>query len=123
MVDLSGKVAPPTGRVAGTRPSKSGNGQATMTVTVPQDSNNIRFKAMRVLPVVSDIVNRGSLEVTRKNEGVLPPQLVPVEGRLCQFVEGWKRIRNDPYVLSIVAKGYRFRFTNPPLLPQTPWEI
>ena len=28
---------------------------------------------------------------------------------------------NDPYVLSIVAKGYRLRFTSPPL--QTPWDI
>ena len=30
---------------------------------------------------------------------------------------------NNPYVLSIVAKGYRLRFTSPPLLRQTPWEI
>ena len=30
---------------------------------------------------------------------------------------------NDPYVLSIVAKGYKLRFTSPPLLRQTPWEI
>ena len=30
---------------------------------------------------------------------------------------------NDPYVLSIVAKGYRLRFMSPPLLRQTPWEI
>ena len=57
------------------------------------------------------------------NEGVLPPQVSPVGGRLSNFVEGWKRITNDPYVLSIVAKGYRLRFTSPPLLRQTPWEI
>ena len=57
------------------------------------------------------------------NEGVLPPQVSPVGGRLSNFVEGWKRIMNDPYVLSIVAKGYRLRFTSPPLLRQTPWEI
>ena len=38
-------------------------------------------------------------------------------------MEGWKRITNDPYVLSIIAKGYRLRFTSPPLLRQTPWEI
>ena len=38
-------------------------------------------------------------------------------------MEGWKRITNDPYVLSIVAKGYRLRFTSPPLLRQIPWEI
>ena len=29
----------------------------------------------------------------------------------------------DPYVLSIVSKGYRLRFTSLPLLRQTPWEI
>ena len=57
------------------------------------------------------------------NEIVLPPQVTPVGGRLSNFVEGWKRITNDPYVLSIVVKGYRFRFTSPPLLRQTPWEI
>ena len=38
-------------------------------------------------------------------------------------MEGWKCITNDPYVLSIIAKGYRLRFTSPPLLRQTPWEI
>ena len=32
-------------------------------------------------------------------------------------------IMNDPYVLSIVVKRYRLRFTSPPLLRQTPWEI
>ena len=47
----------------------------------------------------------------------------PVGGRLSNFVEGWKRITNDPYVLSIVAKGYRLCFTSPPLLRQIPWEI
>ena len=47
----------------------------------------------------------------------------PVGGRLSNFVEGWKRITYDPYVLSIVAKGYRLRFTSPPLLRQIPWEI
>ena len=57
------------------------------------------------------------------NEDVLPPQVTPVGGRLSNFVEGWKRNTNDPYVLSIVAKGYRLRFTSPPLLRQTPWEI
>ena len=41
---------------------------------------------------------------------MLPPQVSPVGGRLSNFVEGWKRITNDPYVLSIVAKGYRLRF-------------
>ena len=57
------------------------------------------------------------------NEGVLPPQMTPVGGRLSNFVEGWKHITNNPYILSIIAKGYRLRFTSPPLLRQTPWEI
>ena len=52
-----------------------------------------------------------------------PPQSVPVGGRLCQFVEGSKCITNDPYVSSIVAKGFRLRFTSPPLLLKIPWEI
>ena len=54
---------------------------------------------------------------------MLPPQVSPVGGRLSNFVEGWKCITNDPYVLSIVTKGYRLRFTSPPLLRQIPWEI
>ena len=54
-----------------TRPSRSGNGQSTMTVTVNKTRTDVRFRAMRVLPIVKDTVNRGSLAVTRKNEGVL----------------------------------------------------
>ena len=79
------------------------------------------FRPMRVTSIVRNI-NRGNVKVTRRNEGVLPPQSVPVGGRLCQLLEGWKHITNDPFVLSIVAKGYRLRFTSPPLLLQTPWE-
>ena len=30
---------------------------------------------------------------------------------------------NDPYVLSIVAKGYRLCLTSPPLLLESRWEI
>ena len=54
---------------------------------------------MRVLPIVNVNVNRESIRVTRRNGSMLPPQSVPVGGRLCQFVEGWKRITNDPCVL------------------------
>ena len=69
------------------------------------------------------IIFKGIKTKVINNEGVLPPQVSPVGGRLSNFVEGWKRITNDPYVLSIVAKGYRLRFTSPPLLRQIPWEI
>ena len=75
-------------------------------------------------------ISSGSASLTEEiktrvtnNEGVLPPLVSLVGGRLSNFVEGWKRITNDPYVLSIVAKGYRLRFTSPPLLRQAPWEI
>ena len=54
---------------------------------------------------------------------VLPSQAAPVGGRLSEFVKGWKRITNDPYVLSIVTKGYRLRLTRIPLLRESPWEI
>ena len=45
-----------------------------------------------------------------QNEGMLLPQPVPFGGGggLCQSVEGWKHITNDPYVLSIVARGADF---------------
>ena len=70
-----------------------------------------------------DAIFKGTRTKVINNEGVLPPQITPVGGRLSNFVEGWKRITNDPYVLSIVAKGYRLRFTSPPLLRQIIWEI
>ena len=58
-------------------------------------------------------VQPGGLKVTRnsQNEGMPHPQSVPVRGRLCQFVKGWKLITKDPYMLSIVAKEYRLLFT------------
>ena len=77
---------------------------------------------LKVLEKPSIIFEEIKTRVTN-NEGVLPPQVSPVGGRLSNFVEGWKCITNDPYVLSIVAKGYRLRFTSSPLLRQTPWEI
>ena len=50
-----------------------------MTVAVPQEPNKhqVQTHDMRVLPVVN--VNRGSIRVTRRNEGVLPPQSIPVK--------------------------------------------
>ena len=58
-------------------------------------------------------VQPGGLKVTRnsQNEGMPPPTISASRERLCQFVEGRKRITNDPYVLSIIAKGYRLLFT------------
>ena len=66
-------------------------------------------------------VEPGSLRVIRNshNEDVLPPQSMPVGGRLSQFVEGWKPITNDPYMLNIIAKEYRLCFMSPPLLLKT----
>ena len=50
-----------------------------MTVAVPQEPNKhqVQTHNMKVLPVVK--VNRGSIRVTRKNEGVLPPQSISVK--------------------------------------------
>ena len=69
-----------------------------------------------------NVIFEGKVKV-KSNEDVLPPQPAPVGRRLSEFVEGWKRITNDPSVLSIVTKGYRLRFKSPPLLRKTPWEI
>ena len=81
-----------------------------------------RMIPLKVLEKPSVIFEEIKTRVTN-NEGVLPPHVSLVGGRLSNFVEGWKRITNDPYVLSIVAKGYRLRFTSLPLLRQAPWEI
>ena len=50
-----------------------------MTVAVPQEpsKHQVQTHDMRVLSVVN--VNRGSIRVTRRNEGVLPPQSIPVK--------------------------------------------
>ena len=65
----------------------------------------------------------GAEEIGNRVRACPPPQPVPVRGRLCQFVEGWKHIMSDPCVLSIIARGYKLRFMSPPLLLKTPWEI
>ena len=109
-----------------TKSGQSKEGQTTMTVSVPSDSNKRKVESRDSTPQAPRKNKRnfrGDKNQGKNNEGVLPPQLTPVGGRLSKFVEGWKRITNDPYVLSIVAKEYRLRFTSPPLLSQTPWEI
>ena len=57
----------------------------------------------------TSVIFEGEVRETKNNEDVLPPQPTPVRGKLSEYVEGWKRIMNDPYVnvLSIVTKGYR----------------
>ena len=96
-----------------------------MTVTIPQDSNKRKVKSNEGTPMLNVHIEPGRLRITRnsQNEGLLFPQSVPVRGRLCQFVEGWKHISNYPCMLIITAKGYRLRFTSPPLLLKTPGEI
>ena len=93
-----------------------------MTVSVSSDSKKRKVESLRPLGKPNVIFEGTRIRVIN-NEGVLPPQMTPVGGRLSNFVEGWERITNDPYVLSIVAKEYWLRFTSPPLLSQTPWEI
>ena len=109
-----------------TRPGKSKDSQKALTVSVSTDSKKHNLSHRRT-PLKAlekpSVIFEGIKTKVINNEGVLPPQVSPVGGRLSNFMEGWKRITNDPYVLSIVAKGYRLRFTSPPLLRQTPWEI
>ena len=45
------------------------------------------------------------------------PQSVPVGRQLCQFVEGWKHITNDPYVLKYRSQGYRLLLRSTPSTP------
>ena len=80
------------------------------------------IKPPRPLGEIS-VIFEGEVREIRSNEDVLPPQRMPVGGRLCEFVEGWKHITSDHYVLSIVTKGYRLLFTSPALLGETLWEI
>ena len=108
------------------RPGQSKDGQKALTVSVSTDSKKRKTELQDDAPQGPRKAKRnfrGDKTRVINNEGVLPPQVSPVGGRLSNFVEGWKRIMNDPYVLSIVAKGYRLRFTSPPLLRKTPWEI
>ena len=51
----------------------------TQLSTIPQELNKhqVQTHDMRVLPVVN--VNRGSIRVTRRNEGVVPPQSIQVK--------------------------------------------
>ena len=85
-----------------TKPGHSKEGQKTLTVSVSSDSKKRKVES--------------------QDDAPQPPRkpMTPVGGRLSSFVEGWKRVTNDPCVLSIVAKGYRLRFMSPPLLRQTP---
>ena len=104
-----------------TRPGQSKDGQKALTVSVSTDSKKCKTESQDDAPQGPRKAKRnfrGEKTRVTNNEGVLPPQvgLSPVGGRLSNFVEGWKRITNHPYVLSIVAKGYRLRFMSPPLL-------
>ena len=101
-----GRPAPPA---TITRPGKSKDSQKALTVSVSTDSKKRKSESQEDAPQGPRKAKRNFRGIKRKtinNEGVLPPQVSPVGGRL-----------------SIVAKWYRLRFTSPPLLRQTPWEI
>ena len=98
-----------------TRPGQSKDSQKNLTVSVSSDSKKRKVESQDDAPQPP--------QKARRNFRGDKKQITPVGGRLSNFVKGWKRITNDPYVLSIVAKGYRLRFTSPPLLRQIPWEI
>ena len=66
-------------------------------------------------PLTPNVTTEGetSARILRShwNEG-MPPQPVTVGGGLSRFVEGWKHMTNDPYILTIVSQGYRLHFTS-----------
>ena len=98
-----------------TRPGQAKEGQPSMTASTPQDSNKRKVEpgTTPLKPLErTDVTYEGKVKV-KSNDGVLPSQPAPVGGRLSEFVEGWKRITNDPYVLSIVAKWYRLLRVHP----------
>ena len=78
-----------------------------MTDTEPQDSNNRKVKSNESTPMPNVHVEPGRLRITRnsQNEGVLPPQSVPVRGRLCQFVEGWKAYKERSLHVKYRSQG------------------
>ena len=91
-----------------TEPSKESN---LLTVMIPQDSTGHQ-------------VETSSLKGSKKKleRGSVPSKTLPVGVRLSNSVEGWKRLTNDPYILSIVSQGYRLHSTSSPILRSTPWE-
>ena len=108
-----------------TKPSKSGGGQATMTVAVPQDSNKRKVQRNEATSCAK-LQGRAWRSQGKKKQsewGSAPHTISAIRGTTMPVLEGWKHITNDPYVLSIVSKGYRLRFTSPPLLRKAPWEI
>ena len=54
-----------------TKPSKSGNGQAIMTVTVPQDSNQRKVQSNEGAPLAKS--QKKKVIRNRQNEGIPPP--------------------------------------------------
>ena len=85
---------------------------------------NVRFRVMRRHLTPNVPVEPEVAEVTgNRNEGMLPPTTSASRGMTMPVCGGVDTIKNDPYVLSIVTKGYTFLFTSPPLLLKTPWEI
>ena len=70
----------------------------TVRPTVPQDSNKWKIQSHEEAPRSKRVSRGGRGRGNRKQSewGWDPPQSVPVGGQLCQFVEEWKRITNDP---------------------------
>ena len=85
-----------------TKPGQSKEGQKSLTVSVSSDSKKRKVESRDDAP-----------QTSRKSKRNF-------QGDKNQGNKQWKHITNDPYVLSIIAKGYRLCFMSPPLLCQTP---
>ncbi|VDI57640.1 Hypothetical predicted protein [Mytilus galloprovincialis] len=55
-----------------------------------------------------------------KNLQQVPQKSIPVGGRLSFFLNQWKKITSDCYVLSIIRGGLTLQFKNPPPLSAVP---
>ena len=66
---------------------------------------------------------RGDKNKGNKQSGCAPPTSISSRRETEQLCGGVETYYERSFILSIVAKGYRLRFTSPPLLRQTPWEI
>ena len=86
------------------RPGQAKEGQLSVTASTSQDSNKRKVEPQ----------DDTSQTPRRLQEGCSQRETE----RVCGGVEAY----NERF-LCIISKGYRLRFTSPPLLRETPWEI
>ncbi|CAG2231165.1 unnamed protein product [Mytilus edulis] len=76
------------------------------------------FKGSRNLGLVPRFLPPRTLLTASPGENLqqVPQKSIPVGGRLSFFLNQWKKITSDCYVLSIIRGGLTLQFKNPPPL-------